>query len=379
MRDWLNAFLPATFRGTPFKVEVETAGGARRLAVSPIAYAETSVIEDMGKEPGRLAVTAYLAGEIADAQAKALIAALDRKGAGLLVLPMLGPRSVRVTDWNLSRYKRRAGFVAIDVGFIEAGLASVPFSAGAAAGRLADAMTAIASTAATAFSQSVSSASPFRRDAISNAGTAAAGAASSVATLASPDDGAPSALGDAVAALDELRAGATDDPAAFASATLIAWRAIGRFCDAERGFDLALAELAATRDDTPVAPLERASIAAAASIAAVRRSYPARRDARVARAQLSEACDPVLVEVSAAFGADLYAWLAETTGQAAMDVSRSGADRAPMVRVETGVSLPSTAAAYALYGDANRAGEIVDRNRVATPALMPVSFEALAP
>lgn len=34
-------------------------------------------------------------------------------------------------------------------------------------------------------------------------------------------------------------------------------------------------------------------------------------------------------------------------------------------------------AAYDLYGDANRAGELVDRNRVATPVYMPLAFEAV--
>lgn len=378
MRDWLNAFLPASFRGVPFKVDLEEAGGARRLSVSPIAYAETSVIEDMGKDPGRFAVTAYTAGDIADGEAKRLIAALDRKGSGLAVLPMFGPRMVRVTDWSVSRSKWRAGHVAIDVGFIEAGLSAVPFSAGAAAGRLADAMTAIAATAGQAFAEVVSGSSPFRRDAISRAGVAAAGAAASVATLAAPDE-MPTPVTDAVAALDDAGANAPSAPEAFAGAVISAWRTIGRHCDADKAFALGLADLSASREDTPVAALERAAIAGAVSVAAVRRTYAARRDARTARQQLAAACDPVLIEVSAAFGADLYGWLSETTGQAALDISRAGANRAPMVRVETGVSLPSTAAAYALYGDANRAGELVDRNGVATPALMPIGFEALAP
>jgi prophage DNA circulation protein len=38
----------AAFRGVSFKVDLEEVFGARRLSVSPIAYAETSVIEDMG-------------------------------------------------------------------------------------------------------------------------------------------------------------------------------------------------------------------------------------------------------------------------------------------------------------------------------------------
>lgn len=378
MRDWLKAFLPASFRGVPFKVEIEQADGARRLAISPIAYAETSVIEDMGRDPGRFAVTAYTAGDLADGQAKALIAALDRKGAGVAVLPMLGARSVRVESWSVSRYKYRAGYVAIDVSFIEAGLSAVPFSAAAAAGRLDGMISAIVTAAATAFSTVIAASSPTRRDAIARAGSAAATTATAHAALVS-SDAPPKIVASAIAALQEAGPLAPTDPAGFAPAILTAWRVIGRHCNADEVFNYGLVDLALDRDDTPVAPIERAAITAAVSIAAVRRSYAARSDARLARKALSDAADPVLEAVSTNFGADLFGWLSEMTGQAALDISRSGADRAPLVRVETGVSMPSTAAAYALYGDANRAGEIVDRNNASTPAILPAVFEALAP
>ncbi|GLS29960.1 DNA circularisation protein N-terminus [Mesorhizobium albiziae] len=125
-RDWLAAFRPASFRGSSFKVDVEGAAGARRLSISPIAYSESSVIEDMGRDPRLFEITAYVAGDVADAQALALAAVLDRKGAGLLVLPMLKPLSARVSEWRLSRNRQLAGHVAFDIVFIEAGLGSVP-------------------------------------------------------------------------------------------------------------------------------------------------------------------------------------------------------------------------------------------------------------
>jgi prophage DNA circulation protein len=90
MRDWLTAFRPASFRGVPFKVDGEGMAGQRRLSISPIAYADSSVIEDMGRDPMIWPVTAYLAGDFADREAQALTAALSLKGPGLLVLPMHG-------------------------------------------------------------------------------------------------------------------------------------------------------------------------------------------------------------------------------------------------------------------------------------------------
>ena len=144
-RNWLRAFRPASFRGVPFKVDIESAAGARRLSVQPIAYAEGSVIEDMGREPRLNQIAAYVAGDIADAAAITLSAALDRKGAGLLVLPMMPPQMVRCSQWRLSREKDRAGHVAFDILFIEAGLAAVP--SGTGTGALGEIMAAGASIA----------------------------------------------------------------------------------------------------------------------------------------------------------------------------------------------------------------------------------------
>ncbi len=126
---------------------------------------------------------------------------------------------------------------------------------------------------------------------------------------------------------------------------------------------------------------ETGKIEAAAQVGAVallvaRDVYPARQDAAAARSMLAETSAPVLIDVGA-FGAPALDWLSGLTGEVALALSRTDADRAPLVRVETGVSLSAIRAAYELYGDANRAGELIARNRVATAAYMPAAFEAL--
>ncbi|VVT15074.1 conserved hypothetical protein [Hoeflea sp. EC-HK425] len=112
--------------------------------------------------------------------------------------------------------------------------------------------------------------------------------------------------------------------------------------------------------------------------AAVRAEYPSRQDAQAARTAISARADAVYSEAGT-FGAETVAWLVSMTGVATLFLSRTAAERAPAVRVETGVSFPSTLLAYDLYGDAGRAEALVDRNRVATSLAMPVSFEAVAP
>lgn len=125
-------------------------------------------------------------------------------------------------------------------------------------------------------------------------------------------------------------------------------------------------------------PLWRLVALVVACFAVVRADYPSRQDAQAARAAISARADTVYGEAGI-YGSETIAWLVSMTGVATLHLSRTAAERAPAVRVETGVSLPATLLAYGLYGDADRAQDIVDRNRVATSLVMPVSFEAVAP
>lgn len=149
-RNWLTAFRPASFRGVPFKVDLEAVEGARRLSISPIAYAETSVIEDMGREPRRMRLAAYCAGEVADIEATTLAAALSARGPALLMLPMMGAISARVQAWGLRREKDVAGHVGFDIDFVEAGMGAFPAGI-AGAGAFGDMMRVGAALFAEAF------------------------------------------------------------------------------------------------------------------------------------------------------------------------------------------------------------------------------------
>ncbi|MEO3997178.1 hypothetical protein [Mesorhizobium sp. CAU 1732] len=114
-----------------------------------------------------------------------------------------------------------------------------------------------------------------------------------------------------------------------------------------------------------------------AAFATVRATYEARQDATTARAALAaraEALYPTIAPV----GADVLDFVIRLVGSACLHLSIVAASRVPVVRVETGISLPSTLLAYDLYGDAQRAGDIVGRNKVATPLIMPSVFEAVA-
>lgn len=374
-RDWLRAFRPASFRGVPFFVEIEEASGRRRLCISPIAYAESSVIEDMGRDPSAWTLDAYTLGDYADQAARALMAALDAKGPGLLVLPMLGGKRARVTGWSMTRQKRAAGYVGFSVQFVEEGLGAIPFAAPAAGAVIAQIVSSGIAYASSALEAAVKSIPASRRASLSDRALGALDRAGTAAALAGGSE-AP-AVSAAIGTLEAVAPLASSDPGAWAAAQVDTWRALAVFNDPALVMDQAASQ-SVVDDGKPETAIEIASNLCGLTIAAARREYAASQDAAEARDTISAATDAALIPASR-MGGDFFTWLSDAAGQAAVLISRQGATRAPLVRVEVGMSLPSVALAYALYGDGTRAGDLVARNRVSTPALMPAEFEAESP
>lgn len=161
-------------------------------------------------------------------------------------------------------------------------------------------------------------------------------------------------------------AGGTDGIAA----TLTLARLIGEAAAAD---DLAVALAAVSAGDA----LTRLALFTATCFAAVRASYATRQDAIAARARIAAAAD-ALYPLAAPAGPDAFDFIVRLAGSVVTGLSALAASRAPMVRVEINMSAPSVLMAWQLYADPARAAELVQRNRVATPFLMPVTFEAPA-
>lgn len=120
-RNWLGAFRPASFRGVPFEVDRDGPYRGRRVAVHEISGGEAAVTEDMGRRQPIFRVDAYVAGDAADGVGLALEAACGAYGPSLLVLPMDPPLMVHCTSCRRNRERDRAGYVAYDLDFVEAG------------------------------------------------------------------------------------------------------------------------------------------------------------------------------------------------------------------------------------------------------------------
>jgi hypothetical protein len=121
-------------------------------------------------------------------------------------------------------------------------------------------------------------------------------------------------------------------------------------------------------------------VAMGSAIAGCRAEWPSRPAARRARSRVSSTGDAGAAAASGlgGDGADLYGWLTAVTAVSCRLISDIAADAAPVIRIETGISLPSTVLAYQLYGDAARAGALVDLAGASTPMVMPTLFDALA-
>lgn len=133
----------------------------------------------------------------------------------------------------------------------------------------------------------------------------------------------------------------------------------------------------------PAASVQDAGNAVASLImhgfAVLRLSLPAQQDAAAARDAIAARASAAYEGIGDRLGADALDFAVRFVGETVRQLSTLAATRAPLVRVETGISLPSSLLAWDLYGDPQRGAEIIERNRSGTPMLMPAAFTALGP
>ncbi|WP_414901192.1 hypothetical protein [Rhizobium cremeum] len=181
---------------------------------------------------------------------------------------------------------------------------------------------------------------------------------------------------DAADVADRLAAAPDLDAEAFALEAISLMRIVAESVIAPAGFDsIKTTDFVATDTADAAAIL----LAVGLCIAGPRAGWISRPQARAARERIGTAGAAALALVSArgAVAVDLYVWLSRLVDVSVRLVSDQAADAVPVVRVETGISLPSTVLAYQLYGDAARAESLVEVAGASTPMLMPVAFDAL--
>lgn len=136
-----DRLLPASFRGVPFGVREISDESGRRVALHEYPGRSTPFAEDLGRAPRRNTVQGFLVGDDVLQQAQRLREAFETSGPGRLVHPWIGTLEVTVERLR-TRWNREHRTCEIEFEVIEAGEqifpASIPDAASSAA-KVADA------------------------------------------------------------------------------------------------------------------------------------------------------------------------------------------------------------------------------------------------
>lgn len=133
----------ASFRGVPFVVQVAELEGGRRVARHEYPGRDVPYVEDLGRASRVFPVEAIVVGEDYIAKRDALLSALEEEGAGELIHPLYGTRSVICTSFRVRESSEDGGCARLGLTFEESEVAprfpsSVP-AADDALGNAADA------------------------------------------------------------------------------------------------------------------------------------------------------------------------------------------------------------------------------------------------
>ena len=124
---WRDNLVPASFRGVPFTVsESENRAGGRRTAVHEYPGRDDPFVEDMGEITKTFSVEGFIVGDDFLERGQRLIDACNLPGAGELVHPYRGARTV-VCQGIVETVRTREGRVArYEMTFVQAGANQFP-------------------------------------------------------------------------------------------------------------------------------------------------------------------------------------------------------------------------------------------------------------
>lgn len=390
-RSWL--WRKANFDGASFYVDASELSRGRRLVIHEYPGGERHDVEDMGRKAGKIELTAYFVSETADIDSAALRARVEQGGAGMLVIPMFGAMRVRAIEGRPVWNRQALNYVGFKIEFVEEGDAFAPMPLGLGAAQLAFMGSALGAIVGAAITENLAGAAQvnfLRADMNAQAVIVADAVETLRASLPLPE----TVDGDVKVAIADARRNLIEETIDAAATIEIVANAVDVIATEQMGGDPAgilqdmVDETIATRNALQaqwgVLPLVGSVPIAAGLVYAAQavrllgvRGYRDRASAQAARTQISvlaakvvDLYDTLSVEAQMAFD--------EFYGAAARHLSNQIPDLAPVIIVELGASLPSNVLAYRLYGDPNRGLELAQRNRVATPCMMPTVFEAAA-
>jgi len=123
---WRDDLQKASFRGVAFEVESDDATFGRRVEVHEYPQRDMPYAEDLGRKARERTLTAFVIGDDYLTKRDALLAAVEKAGAGELVHPYYGRMTVTVTNVQVSHTYTEGGMCRFQISFVESGELTYP-------------------------------------------------------------------------------------------------------------------------------------------------------------------------------------------------------------------------------------------------------------
>jgi len=116
---WREKRLPASFRGVPFEVDLDSQPAGQRTQVHEYPQRDKPYVEALGKRTNEIKITAFVAGDDCLEKRDRLLEAIEPRSSGELVHPWLGSLTVSCIDCNYSHKRLEQGVVRFELTFVE--------------------------------------------------------------------------------------------------------------------------------------------------------------------------------------------------------------------------------------------------------------------
>lgn len=394
---WRERLQAGKFRTAAFEIDAHDQGGGRRLALHEYPLRDEPYAEDLGRKAREFSVDCYVVGADYMADRDAMLAALDEYGPGVLVHPYLGTQTVAVQSYRLRETTREGGMAMFSITFVEAGRAAEPDSVTDTAGDVGTAADAAVASAQTDFADTFSfSGKPqFVSDA---ATTMLEGGIKELRSLSGRISAATQPISDFSASLDRLGSELSTlirTPATLASRVAGVVVALGGVASDVTGAINAYRTLWPFGNDEPavtgttasliqqagnqaaIAGLMQRAATAEAARAAASAPFASADEATALRELFTTQFDALL---DAADADDVFTALTALHAAVVRDLNTRAAKLPRTRKVTPSATQPVLVLAQRLYGDANRADDIVARNKIRHPGFVPggVALEVLS-
>ena len=139
MSDWRKQLQPASFKGVPFEVLSDSSTFGRRIQVHEFVQRDKPFCEDLGRVTRRFSVNAFFGGDDCLDQRDAFLAAIDEDPTGELILPAWGAMQATAMPGSVDHSREDGGVVWISLEFVESGDKGYPVATPATDAQLSEA------------------------------------------------------------------------------------------------------------------------------------------------------------------------------------------------------------------------------------------------